>query len=82
MKLVVAALLIALAANTAALAQYVLDAKGRRYQCLPSDWFCAVLLPPEAPLPPLPRPRPPPQLPGGPGEDTETANRVPLQHSR
>ena len=33
MKLVIAALLIALAANTAALAQYVLDGKGRRYIC-------------------------------------------------
>jgi hypothetical protein len=77
MKLVVPALLIALAANTAALAQYVLDAKGRRSQCLPGDWSCIVPPPPGAPVTPLPRPRPPPQLPGGPGEDTETANRVP-----
>ena len=40
MKLVIPALLIALAANTVALAQYVLDAKGRRYQCMPGDWSC------------------------------------------
>ena len=81
MKLVIVALLIALAANAAAVAQYVLDGKGRRYQCLPGDRSCAVLPPPGGPLPPLPRPRPPPRLPGGPGEDSETANRVPLQHS-
>jgi hypothetical protein len=61
MKLVIAALLIALAANTAALAQYVLDAKGRRYRCLPGDWSCTVPPPPSAPVQPLrhPRPRPP-----------------------
>ena len=58
MKLVIAALLIALAANTAALAQYVLDAKGRRYRCLSSDWSCTVLPPPSAQVQPLRRPRP------------------------
>jgi hypothetical protein len=59
MKLVIAARLIALAANTAALAQYVLDAKGRRYRCLPGDWSCTVL-PPSAQVQPLRRPRPRP----------------------
>jgi len=78
MKLVITALLMAVAANTAALAQYVIDGKGRRYQCLPSDRSCTVL-PPGGLRPPLPRPRPPLRLPGGPGEDSETANRVPLQ---
>jgi hypothetical protein len=56
MKLVIAVLLIAVAANTAALAQYVLDAKGRPYTCLPGDWMCTVLPPPGAPLKPQPRP--------------------------
>ncbi len=57
MKLVVLALLIALAANTAALAQYVLDSKGRPYKCLPYDWGCQVPPPPGAPLQPSPGPR-------------------------
>lgn len=43
MKLVIATLLIAAAVNTAALAQYTFDAKGRRYSCLPGDWSCSVL---------------------------------------
>ena len=46
MKMVIAVLLIAVAANTAALAQYVFDAKGRPYKCLPGDWSCSVLPPP------------------------------------
>jgi hypothetical protein len=58
MKLVITALLIAVAANTAALAQYTLDAKGRRYQCLPGDRSYSVLPPQGAPLQPLPQPQP------------------------
>ena len=58
MKLVIAVLLIAVAANTAALAQYVFDAKGRRYQYLPGDRSCTVLPPPGAPLQPLRAPAP------------------------
>ena len=53
MKLVIAVLLIAVAANTAALAQYVFDAKGRRYQYLPGDRSCTLLPPPGAPLQPI-----------------------------
>jgi len=56
--MVIAVLLIAVAANTAALAQYVFDAKGRPYKCLPGDWSCSVLPPPGAPLPPLTDRRP------------------------
>jgi hypothetical protein len=69
MKLVVAALLIALTANPVALAQYTFDAKGRRYPCVTGDWSCQVLPPPGAPLQPLPverrRPQPPPYAPCG-----------------
>jgi len=83
MKLVIPALLIALAANTVALAQYVLDAKGRRYQCLPGDWSCTVLPPPEAPLPPLPRPHPPAPAPRGAGRGQRDSKQdAPCQHSR
>ena len=37
--------------------QYTLDAKGRRYKCLPGDRSCTVLPPPGAPLQPLRRPK-------------------------
>ena len=69
MKLVIAVLLIAVAANTAALAQYVFDAKDRPYTCLPGDLSCTVLPPPGAPMRPIPverrRPAPPPYVPCG-----------------
>ncbi len=56
MKLVLATLALLLLTESVS-AQYVLDAKGRRYQCLPGDWSCSVLSPPGAPLQPLPRKR-------------------------
>jgi len=69
MKLVITALLIALAVNTAALAQYTFDAKGKRYRCANGDWSCTVLPPPGAPLQPLSdqrrRSAPPPYVPCG-----------------
>jgi len=55
-RLALSALILALL-TTAASAQYALDAKGRRYKCLPGDWSCSVLPPPGAPLQPLPRTR-------------------------
>lgn len=57
MKVVIAVLLIALAANTAVLAQYVLDAKGRRYKCVPGDSSCIMRPPSNAPPQPLRRPK-------------------------
>ena len=64
MKLVFVALLIALAANTVALAHYTFDSKGRRYPCVTGDSSCQVLPPSGAPLQPLPverrQPQPPP----------------------
>jgi hypothetical protein len=63
MKLVIAVLLIAVAANTAALAQYVFDAKGRAGTCLPGDSACSTLPPPRARLQPLPQKRRPPPAP-------------------
>ena len=69
MKLVIAVLLIAVAANTAALAQYVFEAKGRRYTCLPGDRMCTVRPPLGTPLQPLSaerrRPSPQPYVPCG-----------------
>ena len=69
MKLVIAVLLIAVAANTAALAQYVFEAKGRRYTCLPGDRMCAVRPTPGTPPQPLSaerrRPSPGPYVPCG-----------------
>ena len=69
MKLVIAVLVIAVAANTAALAQYVFEAKGRRYTCLPGDRMCAVRPTPGTPPQPLSaerrRPSPRPYVPCG-----------------
>jgi hypothetical protein len=71
-RVALAALIVMLLAGEAE-AQYALDAKGRRYQCLPGDRSCT-LLPQPAPLQPLPergrtvdapRQRPPPYVPCG-----------------
>ena len=56
MKLVLATLALLLLTESVS-AQYVLDAKGRRHQCLPGDWSCSVLSPSGAPPQPLPRTR-------------------------
>jgi hypothetical protein len=65
----VAALLALVFATSAAAAQYTLDAKGRRYQCLTGDWSCSVLPPPGAPPRGIqhraPRQHPPPFMPCG-----------------
>ena len=45
MRVALAALIVMLLSG-AAEAQYALDAKGRRYQCLPGDWSCSGLPPP------------------------------------
>jgi hypothetical protein len=73
MKLLAGVAVASLIASTGS-AQSTFDGKGRRYQCLPGDWSCTVLPPPGAPLPPLPRPRPPTLLPSGPGWEIETAD--------
>jgi hypothetical protein len=57
LTVLILSLLIGMAVNAAALAQYTFDAKGRRYKCLPGDWSCTVLPPPGAPLQPLPAER-------------------------
>jgi hypothetical protein len=61
-RLALDALLLMLLTGVAS-AQVMLDAKGRRHQCLPGDWSCSVVAPPRAPLQSFPdqrRPRPTP----------------------